>query len=66
MLFHRTSFSPSYASSKATGNVHVSLSYPFEAKLGLQSVIYNSQWVQIILVSWHVAKTKQLKEPKIN
>lgn len=62
MLFHRTSFSPSYASPKATGNIHISLFYPSEAKHGLRSMIYNGQRAQVILVFWHVLKTKQLKE----
>lgn len=32
------------ASSKASGNIHISLFYPAKAKHGLRSVIYNSQW----------------------
>lgn len=64
MLFHRTSFSPSYASSKATGNIHISLFYPTEAKRGLRSMIYNGQRLQVVLVLWPGLKTKQLKELK--
>lgn len=66
MLFHRTSFSPCYASSKATGNIHISLFYPSEAKRGLRSMIYNGQRVQVILEFWHVAKTNSWKNEKIS